>query len=276
MRPKPPTRPSRAKLLDDGARWDGVAREYVVPDQVIRAVLRTAEDALKAGATAPPTDGAGAGSTSAAPPTPTIAPEHVRSTALNALADWGAKQVALKGVAPSISLPPCTLSAGKWCLAELAGGTAVVQQSDPTTIRKRITRRVEMANLESKFHPDGTTPPPTRLNFASLWTEESTAVLTLPRHSAAAGARTSMPEERLTKHYCHMTYGATIYNAEALLIPRNAALATTCVKGPAGQAIPFSTHCSLCRALLAAAGRPPAADTRHHLFHECEAPDVVT
>jgi hypothetical protein len=73
-----------------------------------------------------------------------------------------------------------------------------------------------------------------------------------------------------------MAYGSTLYNADALLIPRNRALATTHVKGPTGQAIPFNTHCSLCLPLLTAAGRPPAADTRHHLFHECEAPAVAT
>ena len=262
-----------AALLDEGAVWDGGAREFVVPDRVIQAVLRVAEGALKAAAVARPPDG-GNGGSAAAPPSD-VPPEHVRSTALNALADWGAKQVALKGATPSVSLPPCTLSAGKWCLAGYAGGTAVVQQSDPTTARKRITRRVELANLESKFHPDGAAPAPTRLNHASLWVEESAAVLTLPRRSAAAGARTAMPDEKLTKHYCHMAYGSTLYNADALLVPRNRALATTCVKGPADQAIPFSTHCPLCLPLRAAAGRPPADDTRHHLFHECEAPAVV-
>jgi hypothetical protein len=84
-----------------------------------------------------------------------------------------------------------------------------------------------------------------------------------------------MPDEKLTKHYCHMTYGSTLYNADALLVPRNRALATTCVQGPTGQAIPFSTHCPLCLPLRTTAGRPPADDTRHHLFHECEAPAVA-
>ena len=60
---------------------------------------------------------------------------------------------------------------------------------------------MELANLENKSHPNGAAPAPTRLNHASLWVEESAAVLTLPRRSAAAGARTAMPDEKLTKHY---------------------------------------------------------------------------
>jgi hypothetical protein len=270
-----------AELLDDargrgaGAVWNNSAKEYTIDHQTIQAIFRIAEDALKAATADRRQDARGAGSSAAAPAA--IPPEHVRSTALNALADWGAKQVALRDAPPSVAQPPTTLSAGKWCLASrVAGGAHGVQQSDPTTARKLVTRRVEHANLESTLHPDSATPPPTRLNFTNLWTEESSAVLKRPRYSAAAGRHATMPDEKLTKHYCHMAYGSTLYNADALLIPKNRALASTCVKDPAGRLIPFSTHCQLCLPIHTAAGRPPAEDTRHHLFHICPAPAVAT
>jgi hypothetical protein len=195
---------------------------------------------------------------------------------LNALADWGAKQVALKDKDPSVALPPHTLSPGKWCLVDVpppaAGAEAVssaVQQSDPASVRRLMTTRVEQALLEAKLHPDPSAAQPTRLNTSDLWVEESTAVLRRPSGKHAT-QQTQMPDEQLTKHYCQMAYGSTRYNADALA--KEADLAAAQVKGPNRQLIPFTTHCRLCTQ----AGAPPQGeDSLHHVFHACTAPTVV-
>lgn len=254
-----------AALLDGAATWNDWTKEYKVPHATLHAVLRTIATAL------------------AARPAPPGAAQdqrtHHLSLALNTLADWGSKQVALKDRAPSVALPPNTLSPGKWCLVSIpqspaaTGSTAIassaVQQSDPASVRRLITTRVERALQEIRLHPDPTARQPTRLNTANLWVEESTAVLRRPS-GKRAGPQAGMPPEQLTKHYCQMTYGSILYNADAL--SKDPDLAAAQVKGPDKQLAPFATHCTLCAQAGAVA---LGEDSLHHVYHACTAHAVV-
>ena len=262
-----------ATLLDSAARWDAHTREYTVPDATLRAVLQT----IAATLAARPQPAGAHDQAAAADPLGAAPNTHHLSIALNTLADWGSKQVALKNRPPSVALPPNTLSTGKWCLVNVPpplGGngatvSSTVQQSDPASVRKLISGRVEQALQEAKLHPDPNQPLPTRLDMSNLWVEESTAVLRRPggKHTACQAA---MPPEPLTKHYCQMAYGSIRYNADALA--KDPDLAAANVMGPKRQLAPFTTHCQLC---AQPGSLPLGEDSLHHVFHTCTAHAVV-
>jgi hypothetical protein len=218
--------------------------DYTVPDATFRAILHDIAAALAtrpAGAVQHDRATAGLDQPSAESNT------HHLSLALNALADWGSKQVALRDRAPSTALPPNTLSAGRWCLVDVpqpapAGSAAVcgaVQQSDPSSVRRLVTTRVERAMQEARLHPNASDEQPTRLNMSNLWVEESTAVLRRPS-GKQAGNQAAMPMEQLTKHYCQMAYGSTLYNADALA--KDPDLAAAHVRGPKSKQTAHSIH----------------------------------
>ena len=262
-----------ATLLDSAARWDDRTREYTVPDATLRAVLQT----IAATLAARPQPAGAHDQAAAADPLGAAPNTHHLSIALNTLADWGSKQVALKNRPPSVALPPNTLSTGKWCLVNVppplggSGATAssTVQQSDPASVRRLISCRVEHAMQEAKLHPDPSQPPPTRLDMSNLWVDESTAVLRRPGGKHAA-CQATMPPEPLTKHYCQMAYGSIRYNADALAKDPDLAAAT--VMGPKRRLVPFTTHCQLC---AQPGSLPLGEDSLHHVYHDCTAQAVV-
>ena len=145
-----------------------------------------------------------------------------------------------------------------------------MQQSDPASVRRLVTTRVELALQEARLHPDPTARQPTRLNTSNLWVEESTAALRRPC-GKRAGPQPGMPPEQLTKHYCQMTYGSILYNADALA--KDPDLAAAQVRGPNKRPVPFSTHCPLC---TQAGALPVGEDSLHHVYHACTAPAVVS
>ena len=107
-----------AALLDGTAAWNAWTREYRVPHATLRAILSIVATAV------------------ASRPAPTGPAQdqsaHQLSLALNTLADWGSKQVALKDRPPSVALQPNTLSPGKWCLVRLPPPSAATSTT-PTT-----------------------------------------------------------------------------------------------------------------------------------------------
>jgi hypothetical protein len=255
-----------AALLDSTAAWNRWTKAFKVPHATLDAILRIIAAALAA-RPGPPTGAAQDQRT------------HHLGLALNTLADWGSKQVALKDHPPSVALPPNTLSPGKWCLVSApppaaAGGTttilsSAVLQCDPASVRRLVTTRVECALQETRLHPDPTAREPTRLNTTNLWVGESTAVLQRPS-GKRAGPQAGMPPEQLTKHYCQMTYGSILYNADALA--KDPDLAAAQVKGPDKRLTPFATHCPLCAQAGAVA---LGEDSLHHVYHACTAHAVV-
>jgi acetoin utilization deacetylase AcuC-like enzyme len=92
---------------------------------------------------------------------------------------------------------------------------------------------------EARLHPNASDEQPTRLNMSNLWVEESTAVLRRPS-GKQAGNQAAMPMEQLTKHYCQMAYGSTLYNADALA--KDPDLAAAHVRGPKSKQTAHSIH----------------------------------
>ena len=274
-----------ATLLDETATWDPRAMEYTVPDSTLRAVIHTIAATLDTRPQGTATQrqhrtraAASATAAAIARPADATANTHHLSIALNTLADWGSKQVALKNKRPSVALPPNTLSPGKWCLVNIPPPpdsnttttySSTVQQSDPTSVRKHVSSRVERAMQEAKLHPDPSRPPPTRLDTTDLWVDESTAILKRPSGKQAPGPA-AMPPEPLTKHYCQMAYGSILYNADALV--KDPDLAAAVVKGPGRRPVPFTTHCPLC---TQPGTVPLGEDSLHHIYHTCTAQAVV-
>jgi acetoin utilization deacetylase AcuC-like enzyme len=114
-----------------------------------------------------------------------------------------------------------------------------LSQSDPSSVRRLVTTRVERAMQEARLHPNASDEQPTRLNMSNLWVEESTAVLRRPS-GKQAGNQAAMPMEQLTKHYCQMAYGSTLYNADALA--KDPDLAAAHVRGPKSKQTAHSIH----------------------------------
>jgi hypothetical protein len=86
------------------------------------------------------------GDTGAAPSSQAV----IRQTQ-NALADWGAKQVAVVGQAASTALTPNWLSPYEWTLVADNGA---IQHADTRSIAELINRRVGEAHEQEQFHKD--------------------------------------------------------------------------------------------------------------------------
>jgi hypothetical protein len=185
-------------------------------------------------------------------------PADYTALAQNAMADWGARTVAVGRKEASTLLSPNTLSGSKWMLTDEAGN---ILQSDDSSVRKAVTARVGRAVAAERLKPAAANSPlPTRINFNDLWLAASTAATT-----RAAGE----PEGR-TWFCMAMMYGIR-YNAEA--VARTPALGSVVLPTRAGCATPLSQCCPLCQpSAESPAGLTPTApgpDTKAHLFHSC-------
>jgi hypothetical protein len=74
--------------------------------------------------------------------------------------------------------------------------------SDPSSVRRLVTTRVERAMQAPRLHPDASDEQPTRLHTSNLWVGESTAATAVLRRPSGkqAGNQAAMPMEQLTKH----------------------------------------------------------------------------
>jgi hypothetical protein len=184
-----------AELLDANAAWDPRLLLYVVPPRALQRITEAVRKALALGQD------------------PAHEAQLIKATQ-NALADWGAKQVTAAGKPASTALNPNRLAPYAWSLVDDAG---VIQQADSRSIATLISSRVGRALEQNKLHPLEPDDPPPRLNTDDLWLEESTRILSRPKHTTTepGDAASKPPPEHLTKHFCQTTYGGIVYNQEA-------------------------------------------------------------
>jgi hypothetical protein len=180
-------------------------------------------------------------------------PAAVIKLVQNALSDWGSKAVAVRCEPATVRLTTNTLTAHRWAIADQATGTLIT--SDQRAARRAVIDRVMRNRLEMR-DPIKHAPGAGRMdNVETVWQEESTAALRLPRDW---GRR--LPE-KYTKHMTTLNLGSHRHNTEWAADHPEMATTTITIDGKSET---MSLTCPICKA-------PGPSDTKHHLYHECTA-----
>ena len=178
-------------LLDANAVWTIATKSYVVPKNIVaqieHLVSQPGAQSMRSRA-------------------------EVTAATQNALADWGARQVAVYDKEASTHLTGNTFSAKRWTLTTPDGA---LLQTDDATIRREVTARVgrQIKQTLTGTRPSSTDEIPSSLNKNHLWAAASTHVLKRHRDTNSnatdghpqQGKKQRQPPDHLTKHYCQTT-----------------------------------------------------------------------